>query len=52
MRFFTVMQKVYHSAEGNGSTVEGALESMGAPCGPFVHAASDDRAFVTLGTLE
>ena len=28
MCFFTVMQKVYHSTEGSGSTVEGALESM------------------------
>ena len=45
--FFTVMQNVYHCEEGNGSTVEGALESMllrGLPVDLFLHAASDDHA--------
>ena len=58
MRFFTVMQKVYHCAEGNGSTVEGVLESMllrGLPVDLFcmlLQTITPRVCFVALGILE
>ena len=56
MHFFTVMQKVYHSVEGNGSTVEGALETMlprGLPVDllcMLLQTIAPGVCFVTLGT--
>ena len=58
MRFFTVMQKVYHSAEGNGSTVEGACEAMllmGLPVDllcMLLQTITPGVRFIALGTLE
>ena len=58
MHFFTVIRKVYRSAEENCSTVDGTLESMllrGLPVNllcMLLQTITPGVCFITLGTLE